>query len=351
MLIKNRLHVAKSHGASPRVSVVMAVRNGERFVRRAIDSILMQSMSDLEFIIIDDASSDRTGEICRDYASSDSRIRLFTNQSNAGLAASLNHGIKESSGVYVARMDADDASRPDRLMLQADFLDLNPHIGICGGNICYHRGGRSSIKRFYPDHSRLQAQLLFQPCFSHPTVMFRREEVLRHGLFYDESYATTQDYELWTRMIGKLQGANLPRVLLDYYCHDEQATTDKYDRMMLYCRQIQTVQLRSLIPELSEVELTLHDRISIPHDPFTLPELNFVQNWLMRLIRVNGDMGRFHGKALARVCFDVWRGVCYQSAAHGWATFRKFWVSPLACEFRLSRSSVKLLLRCMLQRG
>jgi glycosyltransferase involved in cell wall biosynthesis len=349
--MNNDIQVGGAQQTAPRVSVVMGVRNGERFIRRAIESILGQTLADFEYIIIDDASTDRTGDICREYASRDSRIRLLSNEVNLGLAASLNRGIRASSGMYIARMDADDGSRPERLMLQADFLDMNPDIGICGGYICYKKGGRSSIKRFYTDHDWLAAQLLFQPCFSHPTVMFRREEVLRHGLLYDQSYATTQDYELWTRMIGKLQGANLPRVLLDYYCHDEQATSDKYDRMMLYCRQIHAVQVRLLIPDLSEVELTLHDRISIPHDPFTLPELSFVQNWLTRLIRVNGDVGRFHGKALARVCFDVWRGVCYQSAAHGWATFRKFWVSPLACEFRLSRSSVKLLLRCMLQRG
>jgi hypothetical protein len=348
--MENLARLDKSQRSVPRVSVVMGVRNGERFIRRAIESILGQTLADFEFIIIDDASTDRTGDICREYASSDSRIRLLSNEVNLGLAASLNRGIRESSGMYIARMDADDASRPERLMLQADFLDMNPDIGICGGYICYHKGERSSIKRFYTDHDCLAAQLLFQPCFSHPTVMFRREQVLRLGLLYDESFATTQDYELWTRMIGLIQGANMPKVLLDYYCHDEQATTKKYDKMLMYCRRIQAAQLHGLMPECSEAELTLHGRISMPHDIFALPELHEAQIWLLKLIRTNADAKRYDETAMSRVCHDAWRAVCYESAAHGWLTFWRYWQSPLSRSFRLSRSSVKLLLKCIVDR-
>jgi hypothetical protein len=348
-LMINDIQVDGAQQSVPRVSVVMGVRNGERFIRRAIESILGQTLADFEFIIIDDASTDRTGDICRAYASRDSRIRLLSNEVNLGLAASLNRGIRESSGVYIARMDADDASRPERLMLQADFLDMNPAIGICGGYICYHKGERSSIKRFYTDHEWLAAQLLFQPCFSHPTVMFCREQVLRLGLLYDESFVTTQDYDLWTRIIGPIQGANMPIVLLDYYCHDEQATAEKYDKMIMYCRRIQCGLLQRLMPECNEDELTLHGRIGIPHDLFTPAELDQAQMWLIRLIRANAMVSRYDEAFMLRVCFDMWRGVCYQSAAHGWLTFLQYWQSPLSRSFRLSWSSVKLLFKCLIR--
>lgn len=337
--------------ALPKVSVLMAVRNGEKFLRRAIDSVLGQSFADYEFIIIDDASTDSTGDICRDYALRDSRIRLLFNQTNLGLAASLNLGIRESTGEYIARMDADDASRRYRLKLQVDFLDRNPQTGICGGNICYHRDGRSSTKRFYPDHGRMAVQLLFQPCFSHPTVMFRREQVIKNGLFYDESYATTQDYELWTRIMRVLRGANLSHILLDYYCHDEQATTGKYARMIAYCRQIHAAQLKALLPVVSEDALNLHGRISIPHDALTEQELASAEVWLGRLWRANEERGCYDARALRSVLFDVWRAVCYQSAGSGLRVFQVFWTSILSARFRFSFSSFKLFIRCVLAKS
>jgi glycosyltransferase involved in cell wall biosynthesis len=346
----NTIQVDGAQQSVPRVSVVMGVRNGERFIRRAIESILGQTLADFEFIIIDDASTDRTGDISRAYASRDSRIRLLSNEVNLGLAASLNRGIRESSGVYIARMDADDSSRPERIMLQADFLDMNPDIGICGGYICYHKGGRSSIKRFYTDHDWLAAQLLFKPCFLHSAVMFRRERALNLGLLYNEDYSTTQDYELWTRMIGPMRGANIPFVLLDYYCHDEQATKSKYDKMIMYCRLIHSAQLRAYVNEFSESELKIHDRISIPHDPFAADELDEAQAWLMRLLQRNSDVRRFDHSAIARVCFDMWRGVCYETAAHGRLKFWQYWQSPLSRSLRFSWSSVKLLLLCLVTR-
>lgn len=337
--------------STPRVSVIMAVRNGANFVGRAIDSILAQSLRDFEFIIIDDASTDGTADICRQHASRDSRIRLLLNETNLGLAASLNLGIRESKGFYIARMDADDASRRERLALQVQYLDNNPQISICGGSICYHRGGHSTIKRFYPDHALLDAQLLFHAGFSHPAVMMRREQIHKHRLFYDESYATTQDYELWTRMLVSCRGANLSEVLLDYYCHGEQATAEKYDKMMMNCRRIHAVQLRALLPVVSEDDLTLHGRVSIPHDVFTEQELASAEAWLCRLWQANAERGRYDAKALRSVLFDVWRAVCYQSADGGLRVFRVYWTSVLSRRFRISWSSFKLLMRCLLAKA
>jgi glycosyltransferase involved in cell wall biosynthesis len=334
---------------SPEVSVLMAVHNGERYLDRAIESILRQSFTDFEFIIVNDASTDASEVICRAYADKDSRIKIVTNKNNLGLAASLNLGLRESRGTYIARMDADDSSRSDRLKYQVSFLERHPEIGICGGAICYHRKGRRSIKRFYPQHELLEAELMFRACFSHPTVMFRRQKILNCGIYYDETFATTQDYEMWLRVLYAVRGANMPVILLDYYCHEEQTTDRNYDMMISNCRRIHTEILSSLVPDLKDDELMLHGRISMPHETFSLAELSAAQSWLKRLIRANRNSRRFDEYALKRVLFDMWRGVCYQSAEHGWPTFWLFWNSALSHSFRLSWSAIKLLIKCSIR--
>ena len=114
----------------PRVSVVMPAYNAEKYIGEAIDSILNQTFTDFEFIIIDDGSSDRTADIVKSY--SDPRIRLLANERNSGIVASLNRGIQKATGKYIARMDADDYSRLDRIKKQVDFLDNHPEVIALG---------------------------------------------------------------------------------------------------------------------------------------------------------------------------------------------------------------------------
>ena len=119
----------------PKVSVVMAVYNGEQYLQEAIESILSQTFSDFEFIIVDDASTDCTPEIVQNYAKYDKRIRLMRNKRNLGLTKSLNRGLNVSQGIYIARQDADDLSLPKRLELQVHFLDDHIEIGALGAGV------------------------------------------------------------------------------------------------------------------------------------------------------------------------------------------------------------------------
>lgn len=209
----------------PRVSVVLPVYNAERFVAEAIESILGQSFSDFELILIDDGSTDSSLNIMQNYQSKDSRIQIISRE-NRGLIATLNEGVTIAKGEFIARMDADDISMPERFENQVAFFDANPAVSCCGAAVeTFHDKSKVVQVTYFPlCHDELYPELLFTVPVGHPVVMFRRSYVERFGLTYDPEYVHCEDYELWSRWAecGKL--ANLPDVLLRYRMHDNQVS-------------------------------------------------------------------------------------------------------------------------------
>jgi len=199
----------------PLVSVLMAVHNAERYVREAVDSILNQTFCDFEFIIIDDASSDGTAMILKAFK--DSRIKLISHKENRGLTKSLNVGLAEACGVYIARQDADDVSTPARLQKEVDFLNSHSDVALVGTFATFidaegHRKIRQ--KKFPTDDLALKWGLMFNNQFVHTSVMFRRDAVWDALGGYDESCHRAQDYELWSRMARDYAVSNIPESLV-----------------------------------------------------------------------------------------------------------------------------------------
>jgi len=215
---------------SPRVSVVMAVHNGLPFLRQAVESILHQTLGDLEFVIVDDGSQDGTWEALQRWAATDSRIRLLRNQRNLGVAEARNRGIAAASADYLACQDADDESHPRRLELQADFLDAHPEVGLLAAfpELVDERGVPLASDA-YPrlvDNDRLQAQLLESNCLCAGSVAFRAG-VLRLVGGYDQTLAPSEDYDLWLRMAEVTHIACLPDALYRYRQHDSSASAQQ----------------------------------------------------------------------------------------------------------------------------
>lgn len=204
----------------PRVSVVMAVYNGERYLSKAIQSILDQSYSNFEFIIVDDGSTDRTLEIIRSFL--DPRILLIINEKNRGLAASLNIGISESRGEFIARMDCDDISLDNRLDIQVEFLDSNPDIAIVGSWCIYmdDQGIPMGTYRYPTRPNVLLWMMHFRNQLAHPSVMARRTFFSQFQ--YNEHCIAAQDYELWARAAGYVKYSSIPQYLLHYRIHESQ---------------------------------------------------------------------------------------------------------------------------------
>jgi len=206
--------ISKALPMEPLVSIIMPVYNAARYLREAVDSIINQTYSRWECIIVDDFSQDDTPEIIKEYTLKDSRIGMLNGTQN-GIAAALNLGISQAKGSYIARMDADDISMPERLAEQAAYMEKNPDIDICGSNYIkfFCNGKKENVT--LPEHNEdVQANLLFSCVLCHPTVMVRKK-IFDNGWHYD-GQVKTEDYDLWLRLVPNIKFYNIQKTLLNY---------------------------------------------------------------------------------------------------------------------------------------
>lgn len=205
---------------TPRVSVVMPVFNGARYIDSAIESILGQTYGDFEYIIVDDGSSDGTGELVEKWGGRDSRIRFLKGQ-HAGVTVALNQGLADASGEFVARMDADDVALPRRFENQVKYLDNSPNVVAVGTAIelMDPEGESLCVQPWAENHEAIDEQLLRgKGGLSHPAAMIRRADLMNIG-GYREEFRYAQDKDLWLRLAERGRLANLPDVLLRYREH------------------------------------------------------------------------------------------------------------------------------------
>ncbi len=214
---------------SPLVTVLMTVYNGLPYLHEAVDSILHQTFTEFEFLIIDDASTDASADCIRSY--DDPRIRLECNERNMGQAASLRCGLGLARGRYVARLDQDDRSISDRLEKQVAFLERRPEVAVVGSwgysidsygrRVEIWRGRVNDFGEFVGSVALCRSPLL------HPSVMFRRDVVIDVG-GYDASFAGAEDYDLWVRLAMRRHGAStLPEPLVLLRTHEGQQSVTR----------------------------------------------------------------------------------------------------------------------------
>ena len=226
--------------SSPMVSVVMSVFNGEPFLSQAIESILTQTFSDFDFIIIDDGSTDNTRAILDKYRRLDSRIRL-NHQENLGLVEALNRGCALSSSKYIARMDADDISLPGRLLAQVSCMESHPGIAVLGAGvemIDLHSNSSGVISVMPTDSNQIKAALTRDNVLWHPTVMMRSVAFNKVGGY--RRVTDAEDYDLWLRIVEHSRIANLPEVLVKYRLHPQQISCTHRSRQILGALAAQT---------------------------------------------------------------------------------------------------------------
>ncbi len=200
----------------PKVSVVMSVYNAAPHLRDAVSSVLAQTFRDFELLIINDGSTDASGQILKEFT--DPRIRIIE-QENRGLVTSLNRGVRESKGEYIARMDADDICLPGRLHSQVTYLDAHPAIALLGAFVStMDEDGNplAPVVRFPIQHQDIWQKLGRRPwVVCHPAVMYRRQVAMDIGL-YDPAFAHAEDVEFFARLMSKYRAMNLPEVVLNY---------------------------------------------------------------------------------------------------------------------------------------
>jgi len=223
------------HRITPVVSVIMPTWNGERFLRPAIDSVLSQTFTDFELIVIDDASTDNTPRILADYK--DDRLVVITNERNLGIAGATNRGLVEARGEYVALLDHDDISLPHRLQTEVEYLDSHPEIALVGSDatLIDHEGApqaKTPALGIWANRQNLQSQddldlkwdVLFGCPFYHVSVMVRRSAIVDVGGYRrDPSFQCAQDFELLSRLATRYRVANLNDILVLWRRHPEAA--------------------------------------------------------------------------------------------------------------------------------
>ena len=202
---------------APKITVLMSVYNGERYLRESVDSIHNQTYTDFEFIIIDDGSTDSTQSIIDEYAAKDKRIITMQNNQRIHLTKSLNLGLKKARGIYIARQDADDISLPERLKTQIEYMEKNSEVGILGTSAEYIDGIGKHIKISLKQTNRniIGWELLFHNPLIHSSVIFKSELVRSLG-GYDEGFLRSQDYALWSKCSSFTIINKLPNILLKH---------------------------------------------------------------------------------------------------------------------------------------
>ncbi len=214
---------------SKNLSIIMTVYNGEKYVSQTIESILSQSYNSFEFIIIDDASTDNTYQICEKYSLQDNRIRLYKNKQNLWVVKTRNVLLDKisSDSKYIAIIDADDIAYPERMRKQIDFLEANSYISIIWSDIdIIDENGKSIGERIYPHTHEDISKTIFQKSpLAQPAVMIRKSDFDKVGK-YNDDFERCQDYELWCRFFDQgYKIANLPEKLIAYRVYPDQWKT------------------------------------------------------------------------------------------------------------------------------
>lgn len=200
---------------NPKISVIMAVYNEEKFLKESIDSILNQTFNDFELIIINDCSTDSSLKIMKSHQ--DKRIRIINNNKNVGFLNSRNKALKIARGKYIAILDGDDVSLPERFKIQFNYLEMNPNIFLVGSSAIFINEKGIEISRFrkYNDYELLAWRMPVSCGILSPSVMFRNE-----GYVYNQGFGGAGDYDLYLRMLSdRKRLTNLPDFLVKYRVH------------------------------------------------------------------------------------------------------------------------------------
>jgi glycosyltransferase involved in cell wall biosynthesis len=214
---------------NPRVSIVIITFNREKYIHEAIQSILDQTFTDWEAIIIDDASEDNTEQIVKAYIDSNPKISYYKNEKNLGIAKTRNKGLDLARGEYIAPLDSDDVwLDKNKLKKQVEFLDINPDYVLLGGGIMHIDAQSKPVKKvLFPVYDSVIRNIIlqFNP-FAQSTLLFRKGAALEVG-GYSTEYKVADDYDLWLKMGMKHKFTNIPQVLSGYRIHGGNITKTK----------------------------------------------------------------------------------------------------------------------------
>jgi len=303
----------------------MPVYNAGHYLHEAIDSILKQSFTDFEFVIVNDGSTDKSEEIIKSYG--DPRIKLVNNPANLGLIASLNVGLEICSGKYIVRMDQDDISMPDRIELQIRFMEANPEVGLLGSWFeDFGENIESKVVRYSADDTEIRIRHLYQTHISHPTAVLRSSVVRDHHIRFDSEFVHGEDYNCWVSMSAYCKLSNYPAVLVRKRDHPRNITNSFSSTMHATCTRVKKKQFEAMGAPVNQEEADLYTRFADPEWQFSESEMHKLEALLTRIESANAQSGFIPAKAYSEYLASKWFHLCIhnKNLGHtGWKWFNK----------------------------
>lgn len=263
---------------SPLVSIIMPVYNAEKFLQSAVSSILSQSYSNIELIAINDGCSDHSMEILQSF--NDARLRILSNERNFGIVYSLNVGLDNANGAYIARMDADDESLPDRIREQVDYMEKHTEIGL-SGTWYENIGDLSGLVQLETEHDAIVFRLLYQFHMLHPSWIIRKSVLEEHHLRYKILYG--EDYDFISNLIAHTRIANIPKYLIRYRQFSQSMSKSNAEVTIKNCLAIRKQLFKTLGISLNDFELILFEKIMHQDYETSISFIHSVDSLLSRL--------------------------------------------------------------------
>lgn len=286
------------------ISVIMPVYNSQAYLDEAIQSILNQTYRKFEFIIINDGSTDNSLEIIKKYKEEDDRIILIDREKR-GLIKSLNEGISNTKGQYIARMDSDDVSSPNRFEKQFEFMETNQDIGVCGTWIkIFGDNINTKLGRPSNDDETLKTTLLFSVPFPHPSVMMR-SNAIKGKYEYNLDYDSIEDYKLWLDMSKTTKFSTVTEILLKYryvLTSKSHIAEKDFHQRFLSTRKIFSEVILSLGMINTDEEDKIHFIMGLNERIASNDlEVDKVTKYLIKILDYNRENNLFHKKKLKRL--------------------------------------------------
>lgn len=303
---------------NPLVSILLPVRNGQSFIRESIKSIVVQSFENWELIIIDNGSTDDTKEVCRSFQ--DKRIVMTDNPGSTTIAHALNWGLDLAKGSLIARLDADDIAKPQRLERQVEFLENNLEVGIVGTWMELF-GDRRLMWKYPVTNLEIQLNMFFSSPFGHPSVMYRKDWQEGSVGYYDPAFDLAEDYELWTRISRQWKCWNIPEPLTLYRAHSSQSTKEHAEARKKCVSRIRVGHCKywgippldndssfsALLAHLSEMKSTLESKPHFAGGDFRQLKRSQVRLLIRRqLVAVFDRLGALNFAVKARFLLENW---------------------------------------------
>ena len=332
---------------NPKVTVLMPVCNGEEYLSEAIESILNQTFRDFEFLIISEhGTSEESLAIIEKYT--DERIRHIHNTARLGLVRSLNLGLKEGRGEYIARMDADDISHPKRFELQVKLMDNRINVGICGTWVQTIEDNSSSIYRYPTDPKKIQSRLLFDSPLAHPSVMLRKIFLERFGLEYDINDLYAEDWSMWQKSSFIFPIINIPKVLLKYRITENSISRFNADSQLNVIKTIHKKNLKTLCGDIADADIEIHTKLGIWQFKSDRSFIEESEKWLLKLKHCNALEKIYPEPEFTYVLEERWFFVCRAAAGLGFVTWLMYWNSPLRKNSELYKH-IYLFTKCLIK--